>query len=1217
MGGSPESQLDKIVVGDQPVATGYAPLQPLNLYRDLHLIKPHLQTNSSFNNLDTQALYQSDSRPRTARTNLVQGPENHPSEVAAKKTDAPAQYNAVEESPYKFKKGDTSESIARKKLGPNASDAEVKAYATAINDANNIDDPAKLKDGTPLTLPAQTADGSITYASPNDKTLKTVTHPDGTIDVTNTTTSATARRVPDKDDPKSYTDTHKGPNADDNYWEHFKNFPDGRVEETASNATSYTRVPDEKNPNAYIETHKGPTPSDNYTFTQHADGSSESIGADGTKYTRTPDAKDANGFVEVHKGPNPDDNYTKTQHGDGSFEVVASDGTSYKHVPDKDHPQNYTETHHGPKPDDNFETHTITNPDGSYEVQNKTEGTSLRHTPVQNDPEWSYVDEHNGPTPDDNYVQQVRTDGSYELAYTNGRNYTHTPDKDDPTKYTDVHRGPDSDDNYTVKGDNAGSWVKYDANGKQIGSYDKKTDANTDIESDGARVTTYNSDGHTVTTGTDGTKETKWKDGSFKEEHADGTSKEHKVDASGNYTETGKGPKPADNYTETYDIKSGTTIRTEAKGTPQERTTTRTPDGTKTVLAKDGNNYIREPDGSEHHWGKAKFDKPAYDYTSIDKSRKGLDDAVHNAHPPLPPEKQAKMEEDMAAFEKRAKDQHLPPEEVSKSYDQMTRVLTTPDKDAAMPAENREMLVQGFLHQSAYPDQTDQGNHQTCNVTSEAENGFGKNPSKLAEIAATTAVTGQWVAPDGKVIKIDPASLKPGGEESDYPPADGARSYTTQVLNVVMVNDITQRRNPPQFYRQENADGGFVGDTGERLYDANGNCIKEKVMDPNDPKKWIDQPINEPTVTEGELTQSGKRIMGRDYEIIAATQPDIGVQDVSSPEALQHLVKQKADQGKLPMTVSVDGNHPPFVDKDKQEQGYGPHVVTIDGYNPATGEVHISNQWGQKSDKWVKPDDLYKNSSGEFSKEDTGEPAKHPENRDMNRELAPNPQTQKADSQDHLHLRADQPVPQTELLQNVSNLAPFRGLELPQTWHRQDQSTLIGQATTFSDPDTQSLHIVSLQHTKPIDQSAFEAFSKLLESKANATNIEVNSPDVLSSIAPVLGRSLVGDNQLSDVAKPGTLRRDPAFNLEDAQLKTLNGRNVLEVTGWYTQKDDQGHPKVDQTGAIAKRYYDGIFGLDASRKGVVSELYVIADDTAAFQKGKADFKKVLGSIEWK
>jgi hypothetical protein len=71
----------------------------------------------------------------------------------------------------------------------------------------------------------------------------------------------------------------------------------------------------------------------------------------------------------------------------------------------------------------------------------------------------------------------------------------------------------------------------------------------------------------------------------------------------------------------------------------------------------------------------------------------------------------------------------------------------------------------------------------------------------------------------------------------------------------------------------------------------------------------------------------------------------------------------------------------------------------------------------------------------------------------------------------------------------------------------------------------------------------------LLESKANATNIEVNSHDVLSSIAPVLGRLLVGDNQLSDVAKPGTLRRDPAFNLEDAQLKTLNGPNVLEVTG--------------------------------------------------------------------
>jgi hypothetical protein len=117
----------------------------------------------------------------------------------------------------------------------------------------------------------------------------------------------------------------------------------------------------------------------------------------------------------------------------------------------------------------------------------------------------------------------------------------------------------------------------------------------------------------------------------------------------------------------------------------------------------------------------------------------------------------------------------------------------------------------------------------------------------------------------------------------------------------------------------------------------------------------------------------------------------------------------------------------------------------------------------------------------------------------------------------------------TELLQNVSNLAPFRGLELPQTWHRQDQSTLIGQATTFSDPDTQALRIVSLQHNKPIDQGAFEVFSKLLESKANATNIEVDIPDVLSSIAPVLGRSLVGDNQLSDVGQ-GRFRKSARFD---------------------------------------------------------------------------------------
>ncbi len=221
----------------------------------------------------------------------------------------------------------------------------------------------------------------------------------------------------------------------------------------------------------------------------------------------------------------------------------------------------------------------------------------------------------------------------------------------------------------------------------------------------------------------------------------------------------------------------------------------------------------------------------------------------------------------MAAFEKRAAKEHLSPEQITKSYQQMSKMLNAPE--AVVPAADRAVLAESLIHQCAQPQETHQGRHNTCNVTSVAENTLVKNPDKAVEMAATTAITGKWTAPDGKVITMDQASLKPGSEEQTYPPAkDGERTFATQVLNLVMINDALQRRNPPQSYVQvtpekpaNSHDKSVPVDTGERTLDASGNVIKDN----------SGRPISGPDITTSDIAQVSKRLNGANAHVIDYT----------------------------------------------------------------------------------------------------------------------------------------------------------------------------------------------------------------------------------------------------------------------------------------------------------------------------------------------------------
>ncbi len=591
--------------------------------------------------------------------------------------------------------------------------------------------------------------------------------------------------------------------------------------------------------------------------------------------------------------------------------------------------------------------HFTIHKDGTLDEKNKADGTSYKHFNVGKNGD--YTESHIGPKPEDNYS------ADYD-AKTHNTTITHTDNAGNP-----------------VVTDSSGYTKTIDQDGVTHEKYggDNQTKTEDTTELDGSSVR-YNNDGSKVTINgskteyeaqdTDGTTTTKYADGTVKVQKVDDQGHEtgysHGPKADGGYQEHGWGQTPKDNYDESYDPKTGTTIRHEGKGTPEEKTTTSWANGTTKVESADGKNYQRNADGSEHHWGKENYDKPAYNYEKdkhLTDAKAKLNQEVNDR---VPKENQADFRNDMTQFEARAKRDHLSPEEVAKTYDQMSKMMHAKDGEAVVPQKERAILAEGLMHQLANPGATKQGVDNTCNVTTVMENTLAKNPSKIAQMEAEATLTGQWTAPDGKVIKIDHKSLQPGAQEKDYPPDDkSTRSYATQVANLVMANDALQRRQPPESYVQRNPT--FPGDTGERRLDASGKEIHYPQYDAEG-ETWQDRPDNSPGVTDHEIAADGKRLNGKDYHMLSTDSSQGGIDNIRSAEELQQRLLQYKQQGQLPVTMAVDGNHPPINNNPKP--GYGPHVVTIDSYNEDTKTVHISNQWHPEDDKDVDVNELYGNA---------------------------------------------------------------------------------------------------------------------------------------------------------------------------------------------------------------------------------------------------------------
>ncbi len=298
-------------------------------------------------------------------------------------------------------------------------------------------------------------------------------------------------------------------------------------------------------------------------------------------------------------------------------------------------------------------------------------------------------------------------------------------------------------------------------------------------------------------------------------------------------------------------------------------------------------------------------------------------------------------------FENRASRDQLKPEEVAKTYQSVNDMVSS-DK-GEVPQEGRVKLAAQVLDQAARPDSIQQGQYGTC-VPSAMEHALYQNkPSVAADMVKQASLTGHWTAPDGKDIDVtQTGALTPRPDSTGTYPANGDRSFATQITNNVLMNDMKGRFRESYVQLGKTESDGKTplaeGDSGERVVYA-GEPIKQ--MD----GKPVSMPGSGDYDTDQELQRLGIASMMKDGP---GTNPNVKAPRFGSPEELHNLLKDMSNKKQFPALDSVDGGDPRLTGRADSQPGA--HEIAIDKYDPETRQATVFT-WGQQKQMSVK--DLY------------------------------------------------------------------------------------------------------------------------------------------------------------------------------------------------------------------------------------------------------------------
>ncbi|HEY9868001.1 MAG TPA: hypothetical protein V6D08_02235, partial [Candidatus Obscuribacterales bacterium] len=308
---------------------------------------------------------------------------------------------------------------------------------------------------------------------------------------------------------------------------------------------------------------------------------------------------------------------------------------------------------------------------------------------------------------------------------------------------------------------------------------------------------------------------------------------------------------------------------------------------------------------------------------------------------------EATFRSDMREFERRAREQGLSPEEVERTYRQISRLM-----EAEPPNLEHVRMAREIMHHCAHPNGVVQGRAGTCSVASLEAQTYMRNPSAAAELVADVALSGRYMTADGHPIVVTPDMV----QRSEHPPEE--RGQASEIFQVTAVNIQYQRLDPNLRYAQT--------ESGEQVYSVRGGypttvwTRAEAAIDGHS-VGVMDVPRTEPDFVGDDIVEVAGQIRGNRHEATvlesaeaARITGDSQTSVIDDERELRQTLSTLRREGRLPASVAVHtGNEPFFTDSGGGDAGGSGawHVVTITDYDEATGRVSIDNQWNPAADR--------------------------------------------------------------------------------------------------------------------------------------------------------------------------------------------------------------------------------------------------------------------------
>lgn len=270
-----------------------------------------------------------------------------------------------------------------------------------------------------------------------------------------------------------------------------------------------------------------------------------------------------------------------------------------------------------------------------------------------------------------------------------------------------------------------------------------------------------------------------------------------------------------------------------------------------------------------------------------------------------------------------------------------------------LPEADRLVLARLIVQNAAVPFRIDQGNHNTCNVTSLETRIYTRTPSVAAGVVADLALNGFFVAANGRRIVL--SSLDKDLEAHLYRFDSSARNYASQLFQLGAVNVYWANQDTMP-------DGKFAGKGNIRYAQdkstsgSTGEYIMNTAVYPPQRFTLKRGDADAPQLDVDELIDINEHLTGKKEDDLIIERNSYskrkGVVSVDSPADLRSKLTRLKNESKFPCLLVVDASMPPF---GSQVNGFARHAVTITDYDPQADRISVDNQYGSKDDISGKP----------------------------------------------------------------------------------------------------------------------------------------------------------------------------------------------------------------------------------------------------------------------